>query len=211
MEKWSEWLKDHKKAIILCAFGIVIGGPMIIHIVFSIPAPWAWMIAKWSAGDVLGYYGSVLGFCGTTLLSVLALYQNKMIKDDAENRENVLLSPVLTCKCTGYSGQHSSLNFELYNRSVNAANSLEVENFKLYDTDGKCVLESSNVELPRFSILGGETLKITFKNKGFPDMHGTLEFVVYYNNRLGERIKTKVSFVLRGNVDTKSEMSLVKI
>ena len=45
--------------------------------------------AEWSAGDALGYYGAVLSFLGTVILGALALYQNHIIKEEANKKNNV--------------------------------------------------------------------------------------------------------------------------
>ena len=43
-------------------------------------------VAEWDAGDALGYYGAILSFIGTVVLGALALYQNRIIKTEAEKK-----------------------------------------------------------------------------------------------------------------------------
>jgi len=58
----------------------VIGIPLLINLVFKIKAPFSFLVAEWSVGDVLEYYGAILVFLGTGVLSLLALYQNNVFK-----------------------------------------------------------------------------------------------------------------------------------
>ena len=43
-------------------------------------------VAEWDAGDALGYYGAILSFIGTVVLGALALYQNRIIKTEADKK-----------------------------------------------------------------------------------------------------------------------------
>ena len=43
-------------------------------------------VAEWDAGDTLGYYGAILSFIGTVVLGALALYQNRIIKTEADKK-----------------------------------------------------------------------------------------------------------------------------
>ena len=60
-----EWLKAHKKLIMVISVLIIFGVPLIIHILFKIEAPNSFFVAEWSAGELLSYYGSILAFIGT--------------------------------------------------------------------------------------------------------------------------------------------------
>ncbi len=57
------------KVPVLVVVGIffVVGVPIIIHTVFKAQAPAAWFIADWTSGDVLGYYGGLLGVSGAAV------------------------------------------------------------------------------------------------------------------------------------------------
>lgn len=51
--------------------------PMIIvHLLFKVQLNNYWMVAEWTAGDVLGYVGDVLSFIGTIALGYIAIKQN---------------------------------------------------------------------------------------------------------------------------------------
>ncbi len=63
------------KEIIIPFIIITILFAITIHILFLVEAPYEWMVAKWSAGDVLTY-------ASTILLGLLALYQNQIFKEE---------------------------------------------------------------------------------------------------------------------------------
>ena len=75
-----EWLRKHKIWVAIISLLIILGVPLLIHILYKIKAPNAFFVAEWSAGELLSYYGSILAFLGTVVLGVLALYQNHIIK-----------------------------------------------------------------------------------------------------------------------------------
>ena len=47
------------------------GVPFVINILFKINATTDILVAEWSAGDALGYYGAILSFLGTVVLGAL--------------------------------------------------------------------------------------------------------------------------------------------
>lgn len=66
--KLKAWFLKYKIPVLI-AIGIflVIGVPIIIHAVFKAKAPSEWFIADWDSGDVLGYYGGLLGVSGAAV------------------------------------------------------------------------------------------------------------------------------------------------
>lgn len=88
-----EWIKKHKGVTIMACIGIggiLIGVPLIINILFKYSSTIEIFRAEWTAGDALGYYGAVLSFVGTVVLGALALYQNHIIKADADKKAALL-------------------------------------------------------------------------------------------------------------------------
>lgn len=71
MKKWIE-----KNLILVWIISSIIFA-FIIHCLFSIAAPTEWLMAKWSAGDILT-------FVSTVALGLLAVWQNKKFKDESE-------------------------------------------------------------------------------------------------------------------------------
>lgn len=88
-----DWIKKHKVLfIIICVLILIalIGIPFVINLLFKIGTDIKMFQAEWSAGDALGYYGAVLSFLGTVILGALALYQNHIIKEEADKKASLL-------------------------------------------------------------------------------------------------------------------------
>ena len=88
-----EWIKKHKGTFMLACISVLfllIGVPLIINILFKTYSSIEIFQAEWSAGEALGYYGAVLSFIGTVVLGALALYQNHVIKADADKKAALL-------------------------------------------------------------------------------------------------------------------------
>lgn len=72
MKNILSWLKKHLVltwAVMSVLFAVT------VHLAFSITAPTTWIVAKWSAGDILTY-------AGTISLGLLAFWQNNRFKDE---------------------------------------------------------------------------------------------------------------------------------
>lgn len=68
MGNLKEWVKKHIIASIILSFVIIFLPVFLIHILYSIEMPCKFFMAKWSAGELLQFYGSLLSFGGTVLL-----------------------------------------------------------------------------------------------------------------------------------------------
>lgn len=168
MEKWFAWIKNHIFMVILIMLFLIIGIPFIIYISFKIPAPIHLLEAGpgWNEGVVLGYYGSILGFCGTVVLSVLALYQNQEIKKETDKRTEILErqihSPELKLEFATPVFRPHQLNFTLKNISDNLVNNIVVSKFDLRDATGALINMPNNAVLSGNSLGGGESLSFYF-------------------------------------------------
>ena len=72
MKKILNWIKKHLVAtwaVMSIVFAIA------VHVAFSVAAPTAWLVAKWSPGDILTYVGTVS-------LGLLAVWQNNRFKEE---------------------------------------------------------------------------------------------------------------------------------
>lgn len=72
MEKILNWIKKHivaTWAVMSVIFAVA------VHVAFSVAAPTAWLVAKWSPGDILTYVG-------TASLGLLAVWQNNRFKEE---------------------------------------------------------------------------------------------------------------------------------
>lgn len=121
------------------SFGIV-GVPIIIHILFKIKLDIKWIEAEWTAGEFLAYYGNVLSFLGTIVLSSLALWQNKKIKDESdrhtqylENLEIEKNTPHFIAKKMDSGPDNNNLEISINNISDNVAYNVRIFNFRIYN------------------------------------------------------------------------------
>ena len=84
-----DWINKHKVSfglICLAVLFLLIGVPLIINILFKIPATTTFLEAEWNASDALAYYGAILSFIGTVVLGALALYQNHIIREESKQK-----------------------------------------------------------------------------------------------------------------------------
>ena len=148
-----DWIKKRKVLFVLICVAILfllIGVPFIINILFKINAAADIFAAEWSAGDALGYYGAILSFIGTVVLGALALYQNHIIKTEAdeksaraEEQERAENMPRFFMRFQGASGFCGSLKFAVMNVSNNIAYNVDVYDIKIKD-GSKTIWESND-------------------------------------------------------------------
>ena len=76
----SKWFKTP-----LVRNAIIISGifALIIHILYSIPAPFEFLVHKWEAGDILTYVSTIA-------LSLLAVWQNQRFKEENDNAQAMM-------------------------------------------------------------------------------------------------------------------------
>lgn len=127
--------------VILLILGIV-GIPIVIHILFKINFNIDWIQAEWTAGESLLYYGSVLSFIGTFILSTLALWQNHMIKvendkhthylEQLEMKKNI---PLFSVNKTLSERNNEKMNIDILNITGNIAYDVEISDIKMYQDE----------------------------------------------------------------------------
>lgn len=87
MENMLRFMKKYKYQIIIVLIIALICIPLGIHILFSVPAPFAFLCAKWTAGDVLSFYGTIISAVCTVLGVFLSIqYAQENYKEDTEKR-----------------------------------------------------------------------------------------------------------------------------
>lgn len=85
---------------LLAVFAVFVMPPLLINYYFSLPSENAYFVARWSAGDMLGYYAASITALGTTFLGVVVLIQNKNFRDDEVKREEARIlakKPKIDC------------------------------------------------------------------------------------------------------------------
>lgn len=156
-----EWIrKNIKLFIIICLVVIVmlIGIPFIINLLFKFNFNISIFEAEWSAGDALGYYGAVLSFLGTVVLGALALYQNHMIKEEAEKKtvlleekEHIENMPKFNMSFKSCYGFGCRIGFSVKNYSKNVSYEIKVYDIRIKSDDtilweSKQIYKRSNLD-----------------------------------------------------------------
>lgn len=152
-----DWFKKHRVLFALICVVILLllmGIPFVINILFKINTTTDIFVAEWSAGDALGYYGAILSFLGTVVLGALALYQNHIIKTEAdkkaalaEEQERAENMPRFFLRFQCASGFCGSLKFAVMNVSNNIAYTVDVYDIKIKG-GSKTIWESDDIEIP---------------------------------------------------------------
>ena len=87
MEELKKIWQKYKKVIIVFGLITIVIVPFIIHVAFKIPALCTFFIAEWSPGDMLGFYGAILGGTCTVIGVFLSIqYAQKNYRDDLEHK-----------------------------------------------------------------------------------------------------------------------------
>ena len=69
-------------------FALALFVMLVVHVLFSFNAPTPWLKAKWCAGDVLGYMGSIIG-AGATIFVLLATIEHEKKADEERSKHSV--------------------------------------------------------------------------------------------------------------------------
>lgn len=136
-----EWIKKNKTlftVICILVFISLAGVPFVINLLFKVNSNISFLEAEWSAGDALGYYGAVLSFIGTVVLGALALYQNHIIKTEADKKAELLEAqekaenmPRFYLRLLGASGFCGKLRISIMNVSNNIAYDINLYDIRL--------------------------------------------------------------------------------
>ena len=140
-----EWIKKHKVLFIIIfviIFVALIGVPFTINLLFKVDTKINVFQPEWSAGEALGYYGAVLSFLGTVILGALALYQNHIIKEEADKKAAVLEAkeyienmPKFTMYFKGCYGFGVRLGFAIKNYSKNISYDIKIYDIRIKSND----------------------------------------------------------------------------
>lgn len=87
----ANWIMKHKTIttiIVILLFSIPL---IIVHFLFKWDSNNYWIVAEWSAGDIIAYIAGFEAFIGTTLLSFLALWQNQKHKLENDAKDQKIL------------------------------------------------------------------------------------------------------------------------
>lgn len=194
MSKFFEFLKKNKKTtfiLLLAVFIATYGIPLLINWAFSKPAPCDFLAVDWDARDALSYYGSVLGFLGTVILSGLALWQNHVIQE-ANNKHTALLeqmehiknAPRLAVKATLAHGKAGNVKVQINNISDNIAESLCASGFAVIDESGLALWRDDSVISIDY-LHSDRTWEIEIGNPQIESNKHQIVFMIKYNDKFG--------------------------
>lgn len=210
MDDFFLWLKKHVKLIGFVIFFLIIGGPFVIHMLFKANSAIDFFIAEWTAGEVLGYYGAVMGFLGTVILSLLALWQNQVIKNENDKREKLMqkieeekqlpLFKFINLTCNS---DYENLKIEVTNISDNVAYEIRVENFKVVDDTESVILRSKSVNIDKDALAGGDNMCIAFTNNKLTGENLQIRFEYLFTDKL----KKQHRYVISSKIDKPENFS----
>lgn len=204
-----EWIKKHKKLIVLFFLFICIGIPFIIHCLFKIypSEEYSFFIAEWGAGELLQYYGGVLAFLGTVVLGALSLYQNDIIRRESdkriesqEKRERDANMPRFRVKFVSCSGMLSDMKVKIENISENVANDVLVYNICVVK-DKDVIWKYSNA-LRREVIKPNDELLVDLGTESVVEKQISIQFDFKCNDKYGDEHRYHVYGYCENNNST---------
>lgn len=214
-----EWIKRYRiKFIAICVAVLIllVGVPFAINLLFKFSCNVHVFEAEWSAGDALGYYGAILSFVGTVVLGALALYQNHIIKEEAdkkamrlEEQERIENMPKFYLRHLSAQGFCGNLRVSINNISNNIAYDINIYGIKIKngsetiweDQDIFCspaINPQKNIEIHiKSQAITGQTELILFANMNCKDKYNTvheylLKMICRYPNNYDETSITEV-------------------
>lgn len=217
MDKIFNWVKNHKKSIILILLGFFFIPMVIIHFLFKWNSNIYLIQADWESGDVLGYIGNFYGLLGTIIFSMLALWQNHIIeKKNQEYNKTVqeveakLNMPIFDIPYTNNSGQgcngsYFNFHFKLRNISPNPAIHVCISNFKIYNENKTEIQTSSSVNTSDTVLFAQSSIEVNFSNEALKGQNLTLIFFIEYKDRYYNKHKIKAT----GQIENSQEFKAV--
>lgn len=188
-------------AIVLLIMIFVI--PFVLNCLFKYGTSFDIFVAEWDSGDALSFYGTILSFIGTSVLSILALYQNhcidKLSKEHSsriEEMEKERYEPCFYINNFNSTGKLSNISFEIKNISDNIIQNVIV-------CDVHLINQESTIGDDKFQkavLYKDNALLIELKNKSIGTKDPVLNFKVQYNTVLGETHQKSVKILLEQDI-----------
>jgi hypothetical protein len=134
MERFFQWVKDHKAIVGMICVGAFFAPVIIIALLFWIGEFCPLIRTGFNKSDVLSYWGAFLAAIGTISLGALALWQNHVLgvqtkeaQTKLEELEKSRLKPSLNIVWGGNVGTFSNPWFRFYNRGGGSAFDVDVD------------------------------------------------------------------------------------
>lgn len=190
---------------------IFIGIPLLIHRMFSTPAPIAFMAVDWTAKEYLAYFGSALGGIGTISLGIITIIQTRALKDEAVDRESAnvkrpffTISEIISTPKDASKWGHGNHGYILRYKADNwsfikvsnigdgIANNLVIEPWGNQDTPKN--------DIPCFSTPQNGFITIPVMIKA---VERTQYVTIYYENLIGYAYSQKIEIVITNSLNYK--------
>lgn len=190
---------------------LLIGVPICINLCFK-PEN------RWTAGNVLTYYGATLSFLGTVIFSSLSIYQNIQIRKEADKREKILRDmelkknyPLIKCRLDGYCGNYQNVEISFSNISDNVADNIEISPLIFTNAENKVISTSVNME-PKIDVLkAGERQTVRFSNEGISGENIELQFDIRCTDKFSNQIEYKAICKIFDSSKCNSKISVIQI
>lgn len=196
------WIKKHKVFLVLISLAVLfalVGIPLIINLLFKFNCGISMFQAEWSAGEALGYYGSVLSFVGTVVLGALALYQNHIIKEEAnnrslelENRDRLENMPKFSMAYRLHHGFGERIRFSISNLSRNISYEIKVYNIRILSDSH--ILWKTDATYKKSSLNSDEEFVIDLDS---PEINSTNHFVLLANMSCKDKYNERHEYKLK--------------
>lgn len=137
----KDWLKKNYK-IFFVVLLLILGGPIVINILFKIKSPIWFLAAEWDASAALSYYGAIIAaFLAIYGIFITVQYSQQNYREDVRNRSlPFLVVEMLHSKSTRIISTNSE---KIAKESVKER---PIEGYHEYRiTDFYCVLDDGNI------------------------------------------------------------------
>ncbi len=167
----KNWIKQYKAALMAAIFVVFAGVPFLIHCLFKLDSRYDFFVAEWSAGEFLQYYGALLAFCSSVVLSLLALWQNEVIREESNKHTQLLEHMEIKSKMPLFDVRYKSQELhgrchnakaEITNISENVALALRIRDVYLSNNETKKTWDIP--EYTREILTPGNVWEIDLKN-----------------------------------------------
>lgn len=217
MNKLLEWIKRNIFLSIIITIGIFMLPILLIHIAFKTVAPYKFLVAEWSPGEMLQFYGSFLSFMGTVLLGGLALWQNNQLAKKNEqfnlliaNQQKQMNMPKFEFTEPGSNGNFMNLSLKLCNVSENVANKIKIGDFNVLDENNNLICNSQNCIVEKTSLLGGEYTRVKFNNSQLNGNNLKVSFQLTYEDKYNECHEYTITTVIEDLNNYKLKFNMIK-
>ncbi|MFW2491733.1 hypothetical protein ACN077_24725 [Clostridium chromiireducens] len=195
MKNLIKWIKKHKVISVILSIIIILLPVLLIHILYKIKAPCEFFVAKWSAGELLQFYGAFLSFLGTVSLGALALWQNNQLAIKNQefneliyNQQKEMNMPRFDiASAMGSNGNFTNWYITLKNVSENVANKIVISSFTVRDKDENLLENKEDCNISSDSLLSREEARIEFQNKALCGDNLKVRFIISYEDKYSEK------------------------